>query len=221
MSHTLHLGDYQGVPFLFAAFACVLVAEQVLPVHSTFFYWVAIILLRTAATNLADLGTLQFELDYWTIIAGLSVMLAGIVAVAHMIGPASAGRKNTHASGIPPTTATYWLGMLAAATLGTALGDFGAHLLTLRVFVLLSVGAFLATFWLVRGLRSANAGYWVAIVIFRCAGTNVGDLIAFRRGLNWGLPRSSLVTGAIFLAFVVISDWSTRSARRRSILQSA
>ena len=55
----------------------------------------------------------------------------------------------------------------------------------------------------VRGATSDTAIYWATIVIARTAGTNIGDLLAFRKGLNLGLPLSTLVTGLLFFGLVL------------------
>jgi uncharacterized membrane-anchored protein len=209
MSHTLRLGDYKGLPVLVLMFAGIMVAEQRARVARTLYYWLAIIVLRTAATNLADLSTLQLELDYETVIVGLAVLLI-LIRLAGRLLPARDGR-DLLPSGIPSTDAVYWLAMLTAATLGTALGDYGSHTLTLHVSVVVSVTLLAAALWLVRRATSDTALYWCAIVIVRAAGTNVGDLLAFKKGLNLGLPVSSLLTGALFFGFVL---WGNRRGRR-------
>lgn len=206
MSHTLGLGDARGLPYLAVLFAAIAIAERRVRVASTVFYWLAIIVMRTAATNLADLATLQAELDYTSTIAVLAALL-----VATLLGFRLIRRVAGPAGGLTSTGAGYWLAMLAAATLGTALGDYGSHVLTLHVCVVITVLLFVAVFWPVRWAGSDTVLYWCAIVIARTAGTNVGDLIAFKRGLNLGLPVCTLLTGLVFAALVVVSNRRSRS----------
>src|SRR5436853_7742351 len=54
-SHDLHLGHTRGLLPLALAFALVLWAERRAKAASEAYYWLAIIVVRTAATNLADL----------------------------------------------------------------------------------------------------------------------------------------------------------------------
>ncbi len=209
MSHTLGLGDASGLPYLAILFAAILLAERWVRVSGTVFYWLAIIVMRTAATNLADLATLQAELDYTSTIAVLAVLLIAILRGFRLIR-----RATGPVAGIPSTGAGYWLAMLAAATLGTALGDYGSHTLTLHVCVVVTVLLFVAVFRPVRWAGSNTVLYWVAVVIARTAGTNVGDLLAFKRGLNLGLPACALLTGLVFAALVAAGNRPGGLSRR-------
>lgn len=215
ISHTLHLGDYRGLPVLALLFAGILVAERRGGASTTLYYWLAIIVVRTAATNLADLATLQLEFDYEAVIAGLAVLLALILAARTRLRARMGG--SSAPLGIPSTNAVYWAAMLTAATLGTAAGDYGSHTMTLRVSVAISLVLLAGVLWRVRGVTSDTAWYWCAVVVARAAGTNLGDLLAFRKGLNLGLPASSLLTGGVFLAFVLFANWrrGSRVAGRR------
>lgn len=204
LSHTLHLGNYAGLPVLALLFAAIIYAERRAPAGGTLYYWLAVIVLRTAATNIADLATLQFELDYGAVILAVAVLL-GVVVVAVRSRPAAVARRRARLAeptGILSSSGVYWSAMLAAATLGTALGDFGAHMITLRVSTLITVGLLALAFSQVRRTNSDTPLYWLTIVLARAAGTNVGDLIAFKKGLNLGLPASSLLTGLVFFGLV-------------------
>jgi uncharacterized membrane-anchored protein len=54
---------------------------------------------------------------------------------------------------------------------------------------------------------------WLTVVLIRAAGTEVGDFISGRNML--GLPVNTAVTGALFIALLVI--WmSSRDRRERS-----
>ena len=82
-------------------------------------YWMAVIVLRTAATNLADLATHTFDLPYISVIFGLAVLQICVIwRVAPRLVVADCGP-----SGLPATDGWYWLSLLTAGTLGTALGD--------------------------------------------------------------------------------------------------
>src|SRR6267378_3632462 len=56
--------------------------------------------------------------------------------------------------------------------------------------------------------------YWLTVVLIRAAGTAVGDFISGRSML--GLPVSTAVTGALFIALLVIWREQSRSERERS-----
>jgi uncharacterized membrane-anchored protein len=53
-AHDLGLGHVAGLPFLAAALLAVLLAERFDSLRHEVYYWTAIIVVRTAATNFAD-----------------------------------------------------------------------------------------------------------------------------------------------------------------------
>jgi uncharacterized membrane-anchored protein len=57
--------------------------------------------------------------------------------------------------------------------------------------------------------------YWLTVVLIRAAGTAVGDFISGRNML--GLPVSTAVTGALFIALLVIWREQSRSEREIAI----
>jgi uncharacterized membrane-anchored protein len=57
--------------------------------------------------------------------------------------------------------------------------------------------------------------YWLAVVLISAAGTAVGDFISGRNML--GLSVSTAVTGALFIAVLVIWRKQSRSEREREI----
>jgi uncharacterized membrane-anchored protein len=64
LSHNLHLGHTRGLLPLAALFFLILWAERRARIATEAYYWLAIIVLRTAATNLADLCTHDLNLGY-------------------------------------------------------------------------------------------------------------------------------------------------------------
>ncbi|AXC11600.1 INTEGRAL MEMBRANE PROTEIN (Rhomboid family) [Acidisarcina polymorpha] len=193
-----------GLGPLALIFFAVLFGERRSSVRSQVWYWGAVIVLRTAATNLADLATHTFALPYLQVIRGLAVLQALVVwPVAPRLLAAASDSK-----GRPATGGWYWLSLLTAGTLGTAIGDWVAdelHLSTGYGTLLLT-----AIFGLVLALGrrdgwTTKAAYWTAVIALRAAGTTAGDWLAFREdpglhnGLNLGLPLSTAVSGAMFL----------------------
>ena len=55
--------------------------------------------------------------------------------------------------------------------------------------------------------------YWLIVVLIRAAATAVGDFISGRNML--GLPVSTAVTGALFIALLVV--WREQSSSKREI----
>ena len=78
-AHDLGLGHVRGLPFLAVAFAIVLVAERFDRLAHEGYYWLAIVIVRTAATNLADFMAGDMRLPRLLVMAGLTVLLAVVV----------------------------------------------------------------------------------------------------------------------------------------------
>jgi uncharacterized membrane-anchored protein len=196
--HYFHQGHSAGLPFLAAAFAATLLAERATAAPTEAFYWTAIVILRTAATNLGDLGTHDLHFND----LGFALLLAVPVAASVLVW--DSGRVRFCDAGKPRAGALYWATMLVAGTLGTALGDGSADALSLRV----STGVWMVV-WAVsvaatiRLLPSRAVAYWAMVCVVRTVGTNVGDWTAGRHGLHLGLPLATVVSGVGFLGVLV------------------
>jgi len=106
----------------------------------------------------------------------------------------------------------YWTSMFIAGALGTVIGDYCSHDLGLGdggASILLS--PLLGVLFLVgrNGPLRWLPFYWLTVVMVRAAGTAVGDLVSGRNML--GLPLSTLVTGTVFVALLVIWKEQRRS----------
>ena len=207
-SHNLHLGHAWGLPPMAALLGVILIAERRDSSWNQAYYWLAIIVIRAAATNLADLVTLDLRLGRVWAVAGLTLLLA----LALILGrpPSSIAvdesRGNKEPAALPNTDARYWTAMLIAGTLGTVLGDVGSFGLGLGSGnASLALSAVLAAILYAgsRGLLARSWYYWSTIVAVRAAGTAVGDFLAGSRALNLGLPLSTLCTGVLFTALVL------------------
>ena len=115
--------------------------------------------------------------------------------------------------GRPATNGWYWLSLLTAGTIGTAIGDwvaeelhlgtgFGTLILTLIFAIVLTIG--MPSRW------ATKAAYWLAIITVRAAGTTAGDWLAFRddpgliNGLKLGLPSCTSMTCALFVGTLLL-----------------
>jgi Repeat of Unknown Function (DUF347) len=115
--------------------------------------------------------------------------------------------------------------MFISGTLGTVIGDFCSHNMGLD-----DAGASILLSPIVAVLFLAGRGgrllllpfYWLTVALIRAAGTAVGDFISGRNML--GLPVSTAVTGALFIALLVIWREQSRSGERdrhRFLMRSA
>lgn len=198
VSHNLHLGHQNGVLPVLCLFALILLAERLSGLVSVAFYWLAILALRTVATNLGDLLTHELHLTFPVAIAAMALVLLPLVWLA--------ARRGGGQSGLPPNDLLYWATMLVAGTLGTVIGDCFADDVGLGdggAAVLQSV--ILAGMLALRGRPGfATIGYyWACIVGVRAAGTSIGDALASRHALGLGLPLSAGLTATLLVIVLV------------------
>jgi uncharacterized membrane-anchored protein len=204
-AHNLGLGHVGGLPFLAIALAVVFVLERFDRTAHEAFYWLAIVVVRTAATNLADFFSGDLRLPRPWVMAGLAVLLALSVAAAWQLWWRNAANKADAQSNLLRADYGYWLAMLIAGTLGTVMGDFFSHDLHLgNAVASIVLSALLAPFFVlgVRQLLWSLPLYWTTIVMVRAAGTTVGDLLAARNAL--GLALSTAATGLLFIGFLIL-----------------
>src|SRR5438876_8689024 len=74
-AHDLHLGHVAGLPYLALALGIVIVAERFDRRMHQVYYWTAIIIVRTAATNFADFACGDLKLPRGWVIAALAATL--------------------------------------------------------------------------------------------------------------------------------------------------
>jgi len=206
-AHNIGLGHVAGLPFLAVGFALVMTIERFDPTAHETYYWLGIILVRTAATNLGDFFAGDLRMARSLLMAILAVVLALVIALAWKRRWKSLGGGPKAA--VLSADTPYWLGMLLAGTLGTVMGDYFSHNLQLGDAVgAIVLTAILAAMFAVgsRGLIWSLPFYWATIGMVRAAGTDVGDFLAGRQML--GLALSTLVTGLAFVALLVF--WKNR-----------
>jgi uncharacterized membrane-anchored protein len=200
-----HLGHAGGLLPLAAILAIIFVAERRdSSVHQAY-YWLAIIVVRTAATNLADFAASDMALKKIWLIAALAALLALLLLVS---APAKSQSIDDAAGPqpfrLPTTDARYWAAMLVAGTLGTVIGDttsFDSGLGT--GYASLVLGSLLGLAFLLGaiGLFANVWFYWLTVVMVRAAGTSLSDFLAHN---VFGLPLSTLVTGVLFVGTLLL-----------------
>jgi len=205
-------GFLNGLPILLALFGLCLFAERRDEQPRQAYYWLTIIVVRTAATNLADftdqrLGTAA----YWVL-----TLLVVAALVARLLMSRASPDRHPAEGPLSRVDGLYWATMLVAGTLGTALGDFssfrsglglaGASMaLSALVAVLIGLGSARLFASPRSQLFAFPLYYWAVVVAIRTAGTSVGDY--FARVL--GLPPSTLVFAALLT--IVLALWHERS----------
>jgi uncharacterized membrane-anchored protein len=197
------LGHIAGLPILVAALAAVMLAERVDRSAHQAYYWIAIIIVRTAATNTADFFCGDLKQPRILVIAILAVLLLVAVFASWQLS----WKRQAEKAGSSVVTADlgYWISMFVAGTLGTVTGDYVGHDLRLgNSAAAAAQGVPLGLLFVVgrNGLLRTLPIYWVTVALVRAAGTSVGDFFAARNML--GLPLSTLVTGLVFVAILVL-----------------
>jgi uncharacterized membrane-anchored protein len=213
-AHNLGLGHVAGLPFLALALAVVMMAERFDGLRHPFYYWCAVIIVRTAATNFADFAAGDMKLPRLWVMVTLAILLAGAVGLSWRFWW---WQRASKADKVLCADLGYWICMFLAGTLGTEIGDYCSHNLRLG-----DLGAALLLCPIVGLLFVAGQKrrllllplYWGTVVAIRAAGTSVGDYLASREML--GLSLSSLVTGILFVGLLVI--WKERPRSESAIL---
>jgi uncharacterized membrane-anchored protein len=187
-------GFLSGLPALLIGFAIVVGLERRDGGDSKAFYWFAIILVRTAATNLADF--VAHQIGVVEAMAGLAALLLAVMLLTRV-------QRGAVRGGLPAIDGRYWITMLIAGTLGTAAGDFASFKTGLGLG-----GASIALSLLVALLVAIRMravaiplSYWLIVVAIRTAGTSVGDWFAHAIGL-WQSTAAFSVLLIAFLSFV-------------------
>jgi uncharacterized membrane-anchored protein len=203
----LNLGHWIGLAPLAVLFAILLIGERI-GRPSEMWYWALLLVVRAAATNLADFFSHTLNIDYSWAIAGLEGL-----EVLLVLGVSPRQRDET--SGIygrPATDGWYWAALAIAGALGTAIGDCTAETFQLGTAAGTAVLGAIYAVLLVVGFRvrwSTQASYWLAVVAVRAAGTTAGDWLAFPDGgLGLGLIISTILTCSIFIAMPMV--WRPR-----------
>jgi uncharacterized membrane-anchored protein len=213
-ARNLGLGHVAGLPFLAVALALVMVAERFDRTQHESYYWIAIIIVRTAATNFADFAAGDLKLPRVWVMAALTILLIAAVWLSWKFAWRWLANK---ADDLLRADLGYWICMFIAGTLGTVIGDYcshnlgfndaGAALLLSPIVVLLFVTGS-------RGLLLWLPFYWLTVVAIRAAGTAVGDLVASRNVL--GLPLSTALTGILFVALLL--TWKEKTKVERTMV---
>ena len=206
-AHNLGLGHVAGLPFLAAALALVIIAERFDELRHQVYYWTAIIIVRTAATNFADFAAGDLKLPRIWVMTILVVLLAGAVWLSWQL---VWRRRADKADNVLRADLGYWTCMFLAGTLGTEIGDYCSHNLKLgdAFATMLQAPIVAALFLAGRGGRLVWLPlYWTTVVAIRAAGTSAGDYLAGRHML--GLPLSTAVTGVAFVLLLVL--WRERA----------
>jgi uncharacterized membrane-anchored protein len=212
-AHESGLGLGFGLLVLAGLFAAVYWIQSKDRVAREAYFWLAIIIIRTGATNIADYLAYRVRIPAPFLTAGLAAIIAVLAWRAAV--PRVRAERGSNAPAIAATSLAYWGAMLGAGVFGTVLGDICSHRfgqgpaaigLTAMLVVLLAAAK--------SRVATHVAAYWCAVALARTAGTCIGDWLAENKSLHIGLPVSTLLTGTAFI--VILTCWRSTPQGARS-----
>ena len=169
--------------------------EKLSPIASTLYFWAAIIIIRTAATNVGD-AFHDVGIGF-----GISLPLVLVGFAAAVLLYRSSRKTDASHDGSVQVNLLYWVCMIMAGILGTIGGDFAAFGVGFMPPGAAAVFAVIVAAALYRGRGGQvlqPTYYWTTLALIRTFGTAAGDTLAHALTL----PASTAITGLIFLGMV-------------------
>lgn len=163
-------------------------------------YWLAVVLISVVGTLLTDNLTDAHDVPLWISSTVFTALLAAVFGLWY----AREGTLSIHSITTTPREAWYWLVVLVTFALGTALGDWTLDLTgwSPGVSILLPLGLSVAVLLAWRTGLDAVLSFWMAYILTRPLGANIGDFLA-SDGSEGGLGLGTMWTSLIFLATIL------------------
>src|SRR4051812_20215949 len=169
-----------------------------------FVYWLTVVVLSVTGTLYTDILTDNLGVA----LASSTSIFAAILAIVFGVWFARERTLSIHSIVTRPRESFYWLAVLVTFALGTAAGDWILELAGWGpgTSVLLPAGLIVA---IVIGWRlGANAvlSFWLAYILTRPLGANLGDWLGFpqdQQGLGLGVALTSVIFLTAILAIVL------------------
>lgn len=163
-------------------------------------YWSVVVLISVVGTLLTDTLTDDHGVPLWISTSVFGVILASVFGVWF----ARERTLSIHSVNTSRREAFYWLVVLVTFALGTAAGDW-----TLDATgwgpgqaVLLPLGLLAATFVAWRAGMNPVLSFWIAYILTRPLGANVGDYLGSSKA-DGGLGLGTMSTSVVFLAAIL------------------
>lgn len=212
----LGLGHVRGILPLAAIFLAIIWAEKMLDWTTVAFYWFAIIVLRTMATNIADFATHDLKLLYPIFVFLLIAFMGAMIWADRFRTHSTVHQAAPSKAGLPITDWSYWVVMLAAGVLGTALGDWLADAGPGVYWAsLIGMPFLIGAVWAAYEFGLSKPWYWIAIGACRTWGTDLGDMLValFRfsgTSRQFALWASTAISAVLLTG--IIYFWTQRNA---------
>ncbi|MEU3372725.1 hypothetical protein ABZ734_19955 [Streptomyces sp. NPDC006660] len=189
-----------------AVFVVVLAVQLRLKRYVPFPYWLTVVVVSVTGTLYTDILTDQLNVPLWISSAVFSLLLAVVFGVWWL-------RERTlsiHSVTTLPRESFYWLAVLVTFALGTATGDWTLELTgwSPGASVLLPLGLIAAITGLWRFGANPVLSFWLAYILTRPLGANIGDWLASPKvaqnpGDPTGLALGTFTTSLIFLGLIL------------------
>ncbi|MFJ8489919.1 hypothetical protein ACIRBZ_16355 [Streptomyces sp. NPDC094038] len=188
-----------------AVFVVVLGAQLRLKRYVPFPYWLTVVVVSVTGTLYTDILTDQLNVPLWISTTVFSVLLAVVFGAWWL-------RERTlsiHSVNTLPRESFYWLTVLVTFALGTATGDWTLELTgwSPGVSVLLPLGLIAAVTLLWRFGANPVLSFWIAYILTRPLGANIGDWLASPKaaqpGEPTGLALGTFTTSLVFLGLIL------------------
>ena len=169
-----------------------------------FVYWLTVVVVSVTGTLYTDILT-----DVWGVPLALSTtVFAVVLALVFGVWYARERTLSIHSITTTPREVFYWLAVLVTFALGTAAGDWILELTGWGpgTSVLLPAGLIVAIFIGWRLGANAVLSFWLAYILTRPLGANLGDWLGFpkdQQGLGLGVAITSVIFLSAILATVV------------------
>lgn len=193
--------------WIFTAVLVVVLGVQLrLKRYAPFPYWLTVVVVSVTGTLYTDILTDQLNVQLWISSAVFSVLLVVVFGVWWL-------RERTlsiHSVSTLSRESFYWLTVLVTFALGTATGDWTLELAgwSPGVSVLLPLGLIAAITALWRSGANPVLSFWLAYILTRPLGANIGDWLASPKvaqnpGDPTGLALGTFTTSLIFLGLIL------------------
>ncbi|WP_230006179.1 hypothetical protein, partial [Microbacterium sp. Bi128] len=182
----------------------VLAWQLLLRRYVPFVYWLTVVVVSVAGTLYTDILTDDLGIP----LAASTTVFAIVLAVVFGVWWRSQRTLSIHSITTTRRELFYWLAILVAFALGTASGDWILELTgwSPGVSVLLPAGLILAVILGWRLGANAVLSFWLAYILTRPLGANLGDWMGFPTtdgGLGLGVGLTSIIFLTAILATVI------------------
>src|SRR4051794_22146402 len=175
INETLGFGLTNTTVLFSVALVAALVVQFRLRRYVPSVYWLAVVLISVVGTLVTDNMTDGHDVPLWFSTTLFSIALAVVFAVWY----ARERTLSIHSIVTTPREAFYWVAVLVTFALGTAAGDWTLELTgwSPGAAILLPAGLLLAVFVAWRLGAGPVLSFWLAYILTRPLGANIGDFL--------------------------------------------